>query len=790
MSQTLQQVKPKDGPEAKVQLNIGGMTCASCALRIEKGLGKLEGIHAASVNLALEKATVAYDPSVQSLQDIMTTIASIGYEVRQEQVRLQVTGMDNSVATQQIEAILKQEPSVFKIETNLAIEEITIGYNAAQTDPTSLIGLLKAHGFTAHPRKAGLDARQKEMLQERKRLLFSSLLTIPILIDMFYPLPMTFILLLATLVQFGPGFPFYKRAYLNLRHKNANMDVLVALGTSVAYFYSVFRLFTLGPPYFFDTSALVLTFIIAGKYLEAKAKHETTGALNRLSHLQPATVTKINGTKDEKIPLEEVAVGDSLRIFPGERIPVDGIIHQGRTTMDESALTGESVPKTKSMGDRVQAGTLNKEGHIVILAQAVGRDTALAQMIALVEEAQSSRAPIQRLADQISNYFVPAVILLSVVTLVAWYALTHDWTTSLLAMTAVLVVACPCSLGLATPTAIMVASGEGAKLGILYRSAPFLEKAASLDLLVFDKTGTITQGRMDLIGIESLTDASYADLLHLAAVIEKGSEHPLAKAVIGKALEKDIDFEDPEDFYADPGRGVWALIENEEYTLGKQEFIGIHDTSTQARIESLESEGKTVTVMARAGKPIALLIFADQLREEAQEVMQSLQNMGYRLAMLTGDSPRTAQSIAVSAGIEEVKAGVLPHEKAAYIQQLKDKGLVVAMIGDGINDAAALATADIGIAMGSGTDIAIESADLILMRGNLHELENALILSRKTIAKIKQNLSISFIYNTLAIPFAAFGILPPMIAGGLMALSSVSVVTNSLTLRRLRWERG
>lgn len=603
---------------------------------------------------------------------------------------------------------------------------------------------------------------------------------------------------LATPVQFYAGWQFYVDSYYNLRSGSANMSVLVALGTSAAYFYSLAGLLfpDLGVTgLYFETSAVLITLILLGKLLEARAKGRTSEAIKKLMGLQPKTARVVRDGAEIDIPIEQVKVGDIIVVRPGEKIPVDGIVREGRSAVDESMITGESMPVEKGPGDEVVGATINKHGTFKVEATKVGKDTALAQIIRVVEEAQASKAPIQRLADVVSAYFVPAVVGVAVIAFIGWYIATGDFTRALLNMTAVLVIACPCALGLATPTAIMVGTGKGAENGILFKGGEHLEKAHELNAVVLDKTGTITKGEPEVTDVIAFGEFDETALLEWVARAEKASEHPLAQAIVASAQAKDIALEDAAAFEAIPGHGIRAEIDGRAVLVGNRKLMhdhGIDIGPVQGDMESLEGEGKTAMLAAVDGQLAGLIAVADTVKESAAEAIAVLQGMGLRVMMLTGDNRRTAHAIARQVGIrtEDVIAEVLPEDKAGVVEKLQAQGLKVAMVGDGINDAPALAKADVGIAIGTGTDVAIEAADITLMSGDLRGIVAAIRMSRATMTKIKQNLFWALIYNTIGIPFAAFGILSPIIAGAAMAFSSVSVVTNSSLLKRFDPQKG
>lgn len=595
-------------------------------------------------------------------------------------------------------------------------------------------------------------------------------------------------LILATPVQFIVGYRFYKGAYHSLRSGGANMDVLVAMGTSAAYFYSIYNLMAGINQYYFETSAVIITLILLGKLLEAIAKGKTSEAIKKLMGLQAKTARVLRDGVEKDIPIEEVEVGDVIIVRPGEKVPVDGKVVDGRSSIDESMLTGESIPVDKKAGDEAIGATINKHGVLKIEATKVGKDTALAQIIKLVEEAQGSKAPVQRLADKISGVFVPTVVGIAVITFVLWYIVDGDFTRSLINAVSVLVIACPCALGLATPTAIMVGTGKGAENGILIKGGEHLERTHKIDTIIFDKTGTITKGEPEVTDIIAFNE-NEEEILRYAAIAEKVSEHPLGQAIVNRAKEKNMKLQDPQDFEAIPGHGIFASIDDKKIYLGNRKLMtdkNIDITNIEDEISKLELDGKTAMLMAIDAKLSGIIAVADTVKEHSKKAIDELYGMGIDIYMITGDNKRTAQAIANEVGIKNVIAEVLPQHKADNVARIKSEGKIVGMVGDGINDAPALATADIGFAIGTGTDVAMEAADITLMKGDLRDIVIAIKLSRKTMRTIKQNLFWAFGYNTAGIPLAAFGFLNPMIAGAAMAFSSVSVVSNSLRLKKFK----
>lgn len=803
-----------------ITFGIHGMTCANCAARIESALGRLDGVTRADVNFASEKATVEFNPREQSLAGITATVEKLGYHTIENQVQLSLVGMTCANCAARIEKALSGLPGVLKATVNFAAETALVDYLPGVTGISDLKRAVRNLGYEAFvkdeegARDAEKEARERELRRQWFLFVFSAFLTVPLLVYMFKELlegtflafnpPSIFMspyfqLVLAIPIQFYAGWQFYVDSYHNLKNRTANMSVLIAMGTSAAFFYSL--AITLWGRYlgrsdvYFETGAVIITLIILGKYLEALAKGRTSEAIKKLMGLQAKTARIVRNGEEVDVPVEEVAVGDVIVVRPGEKIPVDGVISEGHSTVDESMITGESMPVEKKVGDEVIGATINRYGTFKFQATKVGRDTALAQIIKVVEEAQGSKAPIQRMADVISSYFVPAVIGAAFITFILWYVIAGDFKGGLLAFTAVLVIACPCALGLATPTAIMVGTGLGAEKGILIRGGEYLEQACKLNTVVLDKTGTITKGQPAVTDVVSLGSWTEDWLLQVAARTEKNSEHPLAQAIATYAREVGHDLPDVEEFEAIPGHGVKALVDDHQVLIGNSRLMKRFDVDLAPvveRKEALEAEGKTAVIVAVDGKAAGLVAVADTLKETSAEAVQMLHQMGIEVWMITGDNERTARAIARQVGIkpEHVMAEVLPEDKARQVQALKREGRVVAMVGDGINDAPALAAADLGIAIGTGTDVAMETAGITLMRGDLRGTVAAIRLSRQTLRKIKQNLFWALFYNSLGIPVAAFGFLAPAIAGAAMAFSSVSVVSNSSLLKRYDPTRG
>lgn len=806
--------------ENKEIMQIEGMSCAACALKIEKNLSRIPGVKQATVNFATEKATVEYDPEVATHDQFEAAVKKLGYGVAQttepkENLTLKISGMSCAACAAKIEKKLGKMEGIIKATVNLATEKATVEFDRSRVRVSEIIGAVSKLGYGAEIKQEISDGREKEQRKKeirrlRRELIISVILSSPLILAMILTLfginfaflhDWRFQIVLATPVQFGIGYRFYKNSYYALRAKSPNMDVLIAMGTTAAYVYSVYNSFFQKPApgamgtaavmkdLYFEAAAVIITLILLGKYLEAVAKGKTSEAIKKLMGLRAKTARVIRNGVETDIPIEAVEVGDQIVVRPGEKIPVDGVIIEGNSAVDESMLTGESLPVEKKAGDTIIGATINKFGAFTFNATKVGKDTVLAQIIKMVEDAQGSKAPIQKIADQVSGVFVPIVLGIALVTFFIWGFGDNNLTKGIISAVAVLVIACPCALGLATPTAIMVGTGKGAENGILIKSGEHLEKAYKINAVVLDKTGTITKGQPEVTDLVPLGGWREEPLLRLAAIAEKKSEHPLGMAIYGHGKGVLGELPDPDQFEAIPGQGVAALIEGKKLFIGTRKLMNekniyLQDSETYAA--QLEGKGKTVMFVAVDGELAGLLAVADVVKEHSAGAIQELRNLGIEVYMLTGDNRRTAMAIAGQVGITEVLAEVLPEHKAGEVEKLKKAGKMVAMVGDGINDAPALATADIGMAIGTGTDIAMEAADITLMRGDLRAIPTAIRLSRKTMQKIKQNLFWAFFYNAIGIPFAALGMLNPVIAGAAMAFSSVSVVSNSLSLKRFK----
>jgi Cu+-exporting ATPase len=811
----------------KVRIHVTGMTCTTCAATIEKGLAETAGVEEARVNFASEQASIAYDPEKVDLSALKETISGIGYGTATRTSIFPVHGMTCASCVARVEKALSGVSGVVSVRVNLASEKATVEYLEG-THVSDLKRAVAEAGYELGEEAETLQdistASQREIKSVRNRFIFAAALGLLILGLGFGPsfFGKPYLLwVLATPVQFWAGWRFYRGMWGALRHRTADMNTLIAVGTSAAYAYSVlavvfpgfFAAGGLEPNLYFDTSAMIIALILLGRFLEARAKGQASDAIKKLIGLQPKTALVVRDGEEKEISVEDVTTGDLILVRPGERVPVDGTVRQGYSSVDESMITGESIPVEKNVGDEVIGATINKTGSFQFEATKVGKDTTLAQIIRLVEEAQGSKAPIQRLADIIASYFVPVVIGIALVTFVIWYYIgpAPAFTFALLNFIAVLIIACPCALGLATPTAIMVGTGKGAENGILIRSAEALERAHKINTVLLDKTGTLTQGKPMVTDIISAASSSEEDILRLAASAERHSEHPLAEAIVQAAADRKLKLKSVTDFRAVPGKGVEALADGRKLALGnlalmEDKHLALNGLDKEAA--RLREQGKTVMFLGAGKEAIGIVALADTLKPGAPEAVAALHGSGIEVVMLTGDNHHTAEAIAGEANIDRVIAEVLPEHKAQEVKQLQEDGKVVAMVGDGINDAPALAQADIGIAIGTGTDVAIETGDVTLISGDLSGIVNAIHLSKRTIRTIKQNLFWAFAYNSSLIPVAAgvlflafgrtgvpsglhfflgdYGFLNPILAAAAMAISSLTVVLNSLRLKRFK----
>jgi P-type Cu+ transporter len=808
-------------PEQKITLPIAGMTCANCAMNIERGMKKLHGVTDAGVNFASEKASISFDPQTLTLKDLVDNIHGSGFTVAAAKIELPVTGMSCANCAANIErALYKKAKGIVTASVNFATERLAAEYIPEVTSVDDMVSIIQQAGYHAilpdqllEGQDAEQAARDAEIKSQTRKFIFGAILALPLFIlrmgrDFNFlglwshaPWVNGLFCALATPVQFYTGWDFYTGGIKSLKNKSANMDVLVAMGSSVAYFYSLAVLIspTLGDHVYFETSAVIITLIKLGKMLESRTKGKTGGAIRKLMGLRPKTATIIQDGVEKQIQITQVQKGDTILVRPGERIPVDGVIIQGESSVDESMLTGEPLPVEKNAGDMVVGGTINGQGLLQFRASAVGKQTVLAQIIRLVQDAQGSKAPIQSLADRVAAIFVPVVIAVALVSFVLWWGITGEFVPAMIRLVAVLVIACPCALGLATPTAIMAGTGKGAEKGILFKKSEALEGATKLDTIVLDKTGTITRGEpavVDMIPFApGVTDPD--QLLKLAASVERGSEHPMGKAIVREAMARNIDLWEPENFKAQGGLGVEARVGGNWVRLGKPGWFsdtGIHIEKAMDNIKQLQSQGKTVMVVVQEQELYGLIAVSDTLKPESTAAIQQLHNQGLQVVMLTGDNLNTARVIASEVNIDKIFAEVRPEEKSSKIKELQKKGHKTGMVGDGINDAPALAQADVGFAIGTGTDVAIEAGDIILSSGSLTGVSRAIELSRLTMRTVKQNLFWAFCYNIVLIPVAAgilqpFDVFPvflrqlhPILAAFAMSFSSISVVTNSLRL--------
>ncbi len=807
--------------ELTLNLPITGMSCANCAANITRSVGKLDGVTNANANFAAETAIISFDPDKIGSNDIIHTIHDLGFKVPISRKELPVTGMSCANCAANIERTLnKKVEGVVSATVNFASERLLVEYIPSIVSFDIILAQIRKIGFDLIVADEGQDeedveeiARHAEIKDQTQKFIVGVVFALPLfLMSMSRDFGLIgswshaswvnwFFLFLATPVQFYTGIDYYVGAYKNLKNKNTNMDVLIALGSSVAYFYSLSILVLpgLGGHVYFETSAVIITLIKFGKLLEARTKGKTGGAIKKLIGLQPKTATIIENGVEKEISISLVQLNNIIVIRPGERIPVDGIIVEGASAIDESMLTGEPIPVDKEKDDMVTGGTVNGEGLLKFKATRVGKDTALSQIIRLVQEAQGSKAPIQALADRVAAVFVPAVIIIALITFGIWWGITGELVQSMIRMVAVLVIACPCALGLATPTAIMAGTGKGAENGILFKRSEALENAAKLEIIVLDKTGTITMGKPTVVDwIPAKTSGlSVDELLILSASLEKGSEHPIGKAIVAFAQDKGLVLNDPKKFKAVSGFGVEAELDGQVFRFGKPlwfEQDSDMPVAIRKLILDLQNKGRTVMVLAKDNDVLGVISVSDVLKPDSKQAIKELHAENLKVVMLTGDNLQTARAIANEVNVDEVEAEVRPEEKSGRIKAFQQNNVLVGMVGDGINDAPALAQADIGFAIGTGTDVAIEAGDVILSSGNLTGIPKAIKISRKTIATIRQNLFLAFVYNIILIPVAAgilapFEMFPeflrqlhPILAALAMAASSISVVTNSLRL--------
>lgn len=787
----------------RLDIDVEGMTCAACVTRLEKALSRVPGVRDVTVNLALERASLQVDTGATGFEALADAVNGAGFAVAQENLTFAVQGMTCAACATRVEKALRRTPGVLEASVNLVRERASIDTVRGQVRSEDVASALERAGYSASfdpvEPEAETQLDEEKAIRERRIVILSAALTTPLVLGMMFQvlgyedlhvMP-AFEVLIATPIQFVIGARFYRGAFNALRGGSANMDVLVVLGTTAAYGFSWYLLQTLGEEadgqLYFEASAVIITLVLLGKYLEDRAKRGTTRAIRALMELRPPTarIEQPDGTIVET-GIGRVASGDLVVVRPGERIPVDGEVVDGSSDVDESLVTGESVPVAKTEGDPVTGGAINGAGLLKVRATTVGEDSTLARIVRLVENAQAGKAAVQRLVDRISAVFVPAVIVIALVTFIAWIAVSGDAEQSLIAAVSVLVIACPCALGLATPTAIMTGTGAAARAGILIKDVDALEQAHNIDTVIFDKTGTLTEGRPRV----ARTSAAQSDdehLLTIAASVQQGSEHPLARAITERAGEDGLNTRPLRDFEAVPGFGARGIVDGNAVRLGNAEFVAERvaiDETSRARARDWEREGTSVVFVAQADSLLGLIGIDDPVRDTAPAAIDALRDIGVRATVLSGDSQAVVRRVADSVGIAEAEGGVRPDEKARVVGEMMTGGRTVGMVGDGINDAPALASANVGFALGAGTDIAMETAGVTLMRSDPRMVAGAIAASRATFRKIKQNLFWAFAYNVVCIPLAALGYLSPTIAAAAMALSSVSVVGNSLLLRR------
>ncbi len=794
-------------------IKIGGMHCAGCATAIQDYVSELQGVKRCEVNLASQKAILEFDQSILDLETIEKAIEEVGYKVVYERLNVKVSGMTDSSDAERLEKQLKDLEGVRYASVNYGNGQIIIEYNPALLSLANIRQVLKSSGYEVVSEDLSASAEEVEAKRLKRLFLIGLVFSTPVLLFSypeylpFIPLAETtlaayIMFISASVVQFVTGIRFYKGAYRIARMRSANMDTLVVIGTTAAYLFSVFNTFPTVEWHniYYDASSLVITFIILGKYLENKTKGKASSAIRKLLELQPKTARIKKDGEEVEISVDLIQVGDTIVVRPGEKIPVDSIVVEGYSAVDESMITGESLPVGKKPGDMVIGGTINREGVLVIKAIKVGNDTFLSQVVKLVEDAMGRKPPMQRLVDRVAGYFALLVIAIAFCTFLAWY-LTSEYSlvTALIPAVAILIVACPCALGLATPTAVMVGMGKAAQNGVIFKDGYALELLGKIKVALFDKTGTLTYGKpkvTDIIAFKQLTITNgYGDslddpnkrVLEIAAIAEKNSEHPLAKSIVEMAREMGVMLREPSEFIAIPGRGVKAVYENSKIIVGSPRLMeneGIDIRAAKECISKLQQEGKTIVLVYLDKELLGLIALLDTPKPNAREALDALRNMGIEVIMLTGDNDKTASTIAKELGIDKVIANLMPSEKVEVIRRFQAEGKKVAMIGDGINDAPSLTQADVGIAIGSGTDVALEAGSVVLVRDDLRDVVTAIEISKKSIGKIKQNLFYAFVYNASLIPVAGLGLLYPALAGLAMAASSISVTSSSLLLKR------
>jgi Cu+-exporting ATPase len=817
-----------DGDRRTLDIHVTGMSCAACAARVEQGLKETEGVDQAAVNFAAERATVSFDSRRIQPHDLIEKVQDLGYGASVERTEIPIKGMTCAACVARVQRAIEGLDGVLSASVNLATERAVVEYVPEQVGLRDFRRAIKEAGYDVLSVQKGEDVVEKERREREaaframKRKLFTGIaLSVPVFLLVFWErlglsafldIPRYWNyrlqLVLETPIQFWIGWQFYAGALSAARHRSTNMNTLIAVGTSAAYLYSitatffpwVFEIKGYSAHVYFDTAGAIIVLILLGRVLEARARGHTSEAIKKLMGLQARTARVVRDGTEEDLPVEEVEPGDIVIVRPGEKIPVDGVIREGSSSVDESMVTGESIPVEKGAGEEVIGATVNKTGSFRFEATKVGRDTMLAQIIRMVQEAQGTKPPIARLADKIASIFVPTVMGIATVTFLVWlfFGPAPAFTYAVLNFIAVLIIACPCALGLATPTSIMVGTGKGAENGILIRGGESLETAHKIDAIVFDKTGTLTRGEPSVTDVLGRDGFSEADVLFLAASAERGSEHPLGESIVRKARAAGANLAEHGAFEAVPGKGIRTEVQGRKVLLGNaalMEHDGVERGGLAGEAERLAGEGKTPMFVAVDGRAAGVVAVADTLKESSLRAVQALRKMGVEVVMLTGDNRRTAEAIAREAGIDRVLSEVLPDEKAAHVRKLQEEGKVVAMVGDGINDAPALAQADVGIAIGTGTDVAIEASDITLIKGDLTGVATAIALSKATLRNIKQNLFWAFAYNTILIPLAAgvlfpfYGILlSPIFAAAAMGMSSVTVVSNALRLRKFRFQ--
>ncbi len=807
--------------------NIEGMTCAACARAVERAVKKLPGISNANVNLASEKLTISYDETITTIEDIQKSVEKAGYKavIPAATKIMAIEGMTCTACAKAVERAVRKIDGVLDGNVNFATEKLTISYEPSKVRTSDIKRAVEKAGYKVREEEQSLDQdkekKELEMQSLWRKFVISAVFTVPLLVismghmlglhlpmlidPMMNPGNYALIQLLLAAPVVAMGNRFYRVGFKTLIKRSPNMDSLIAVGTSAAFLYGIFAvimIFKGDASYthdlYFESAAVIITLITLGKYFEAVSKGKSSEAIKKLMGLSPKTAVIVRNGVESEIGIDEVEAGDIIVVKPGEKMPVDGIVTEGVTSVDESMLTGESIPVEKNIGDKIIGASINKNGSIKYKATRVGKDTALSQIIRLVEEAQGSRAPIAKMADIIAGYFVPVVMTLAVISAAAWYFSGETGVFALTIFISVLVIACPCALGLATPTAIMVGTGKGAEYGVLIKTGAALETAHKIQTIVFDKTGTITEGKPKVTDIVASDFINEAELLQLAASAEKGSEHPLGEAIVRAGEERKLELKNHESFKAVPGHGIEVVIDGKSMLLGNRKLMedsNIELGALEDKSREFAEQGKTPMYIAIDGKAAGIIAVADTLKESSRRAIEKLHQMGIEAVMITGDNKRTAEAIARQVGIDKVLSEVLPEHKAEEVKKLQQEGRITAMVGDGINDAPALAQADVGIAIGSGTDVAMESADIVLMKSDLMDVPAAIQLSKKTIRNIKQNLFWAFGYNVVGIPVAMgilhiFGgpLLNPMIAGAAMSFSSVSVVTNALRLKKFKPE--